>query len=124
MSVHIHSKNFDPHTSLRQLSNEWEHGQGGALASFIGIARRDAGKDKVGVAAIVLEHYPGMTERALLQLENQARQRWSLLAVRIEHRVGRVEVGQPIVLVAAVAEHREPALKACEFLINALKTYA
>lgn len=78
----------------------------------------------MGVAAIVLEHYPGMTERALLQLENQARQRWSLLAVRIEHRVGRVEVGQPIVLVAAVAEHREPALKACEFLINALKTYA
>ncbi|MDG2535846.1 molybdenum cofactor biosynthesis protein MoaE [Sphingomonas sp. HITSZ_GF] len=95
-----------------------ERGAGG-VASFTGVVRGDG-----GVTALELEHYPGMTEDALCMLAEQAMDRWSLLGVTILHRVGRMEVGERIVFIAAAAAHRREALDACAYLIDRLKTDA
>jgi molybdopterin synthase catalytic subunit len=92
---------------------------GGAVASFTGIARDDG-----GVVAIELEHYPAMTEASLSALMDQAFERWSLLGGVLVHRVGRIAVGESIVLVGTAASHRAEALEACAFLIDRLKTDA
>ena len=91
----------------------------GALASFIGIVR---GGD--GVRALHLEHYPGMTEAALSAIAEEADARWPLTAITIVHRVGRLAVGEQIVLVAAASGHRGAALDAVAFLMDWLKTRA
>jgi molybdopterin synthase catalytic subunit len=96
---------------------------GGAVASFTGIARDDA-NDRGGVSAIELEHYPAMTEASLLALADEAMARWSLLGVVVIHRVGTINVGEPIVFVGTASEHRAEALEACAFLIDRLKTDA
>lgn len=92
---------------------------GGAVASFTGIGRDDG-----GVAAIELEHYPAMTEASLNALVDEAVARWSLLGAVLIHRVGIINVGEPIVLVGTAASHRAEALEACAFLIDRLKTDA
>lgn len=92
---------------------------GGAVASFTGIARDDG-----GVTAIELEHYPSMTEASLAALADEATARWSLLGMVLIHRVGKIAVGEPIVLVGTAASHRAEALEACAFLIDRLKTDA
>lgn len=91
----------------------------GAVATFTGIVRGDD-----GVAAIELEHYPGMTEASLMQLGEEATRRWQLAGCTLIHRVGRMSVGEPIVLVATASAHRAAALEACAFLIDRLKTDA
>lgn len=96
-----------------------EHLGGGALASFTGIARADS-----GVVALELEHYPGMTERNLDALADEAIARWSLLGCVVIHRVGKIAVGEQVVIVATAAGHRAEALDACAFLIDRLKTDA
>jgi molybdopterin synthase catalytic subunit len=93
----------------------------GALASFVGLVRDDAGAP---IAAMTLEHYPGMTEKKLAEIEAEAHARWPLQASLIVHRYGRMRPGEPIVLVATAAAHRAPALEACAFLIDWLKTEA
>jgi molybdopterin synthase catalytic subunit len=92
---------------------------GGAVASFTGIARADG-----NVTAIELEHYPAMTWASLDMLSREAVARWSLLGCVLIHRVGRIEVGNVIVLVGTAAGHRAEALDACAFLIDRLKTDA
>lgn len=92
---------------------------GGAVASFTGIARDDG-----GVAAIELEHYPAMTGASLSALMEEACARWRLLGAVLVHRVGRVAVGEPIVVVGTAASHRAEAMDACAFLIDRLKTDA
>lgn len=94
----------------------------GAIASFVGLAR-DL-NEGCGVAAMTLEHYPGMTEKALTALAREARSRWTLLDVTVIHRVGRLLPGDPIVLVAVASEHRGEAFAACEFIMDYLKTRA
>ena len=94
----------------------------GAVASFVGLVRDHAGEQSIG--AITLEHYPGMTEKKLAEIELEANARWSLQASLIVHRYGRMLPGEPIVLVATAAAHRAPALEACAFLIDWLKTKA
>ncbi|MDT3708358.1 MAG: molybdopterin synthase catalytic subunit MoaE [Thiobacillus sp.] len=94
----------------------------GAIASFVGLAR-DLNEGS-GVAAMTLEHYPGMTEKALTALVGEACSRWSLLDVTVIHRVGRLLPGDPIVLVAVASQHRGEAFAACEFIMDALKTRA
>jgi molybdopterin synthase catalytic subunit len=94
----------------------------GAIASFVGLAR-DLNEGS-GVAAMTLEHYPGMTEKALAALVDDANARWSLLDVTVIHRVGRLLPGDPIVLVAVAASHRGEAFAACEFIMDYLKTRA
>jgi len=94
----------------------------GALASFVGLVRDVAGDQDV--SAMTLEHYPGMTERKLAEIEAEARARWPLQASLIVHRYGRLEPGEPIVLVATASAHRAAALESCAFLIDWLKTRA
>ena len=93
----------------------------GALASFVGLVRVHG---RAPITAMTLEHYPGMTEKKLAEIELEANARWALQASLIVHRYGRMLPGEPIVLVATVAAHRAPALEACAFLIDWLKTKA
>jgi molybdopterin synthase catalytic subunit len=91
----------------------------GGLASFQGICRADG-----GLVAMTLEHYPGMTERALRRIAEEACARWPLSGCTVIHRVGRLLPGEPIVLVVTASAHRQPALEACAFLMDWLKTKA
>ncbi len=91
----------------------------GGIASFTGSVRADD-----GVTELVLEHYPGMTEAALIGMAEQAFTRWSLLAVTIVHRVGAMVPGDHIVFIATAAAHRREALDSCAYLIDRLKTDA
>ncbi|MGJ8513574.1 Molybdopterin synthase catalytic subunit [Carnimonas sp. R-84981] len=94
----------------------------GAVVSFSGRVRDFS--EVSNVTALTLEHYPGMTEQALAELAEQARQRWSLSGVALVHRVGRLAAGDQIVLVMTLAAHRRDAFAGCEFLIDRLKTAA
>ena len=94
----------------------------GAVASFLGLVR-DLDGDRA-ISAMTLEHYPGMTERKLAEVEAEANARWPLQASLIVHRYGRMLPGEPIVLVATAAPHRAAALESCAFLIDWLKTRA
>lgn len=94
----------------------------GAVASFIGVCRDLNDGDRV--ADMVLEHYPGMTERALERIAADARGRWDLIDILIVHRVGRMLPTDQIVLVVVTGGHRGEAFAACEFLMDYLKTKA
>ena len=94
----------------------------GAIASFVGLAR-DMNEGS-GVAAMTLEHYPGMTEKALKEVVDSARARWTLQDVTVIHRVGRLLPGDSIVLVAVASAHRGEAFAACEYIMDFLKTQA
>jgi len=91
----------------------------GAIASFVGVVRDD-GKTE----ALTLSHYPGFTERQIQGFVEQAEQRWELEASLILHRVGKMTVGDPIVLVAVASVHRREAFEACDFLMDKLKCEA
>jgi molybdopterin synthase catalytic subunit len=93
----------------------------GGIGCFVGIVRSKAGDP---VAALTLEHYPAMTERAIARIAEEAERRWQLLGCTVIHRVGRLAAGQNIVLVLAAAPHRQAALDATAFLIDWLKTKA
>ncbi len=95
----------------------------GGLASFIGIVR-GGGEAGDALQALVLEHYPGMTERAIAGVAETALQRFALLGCTVIHRIGRLPVGAPIVLVLAASRHRQAALDATGFMIDWLKTAA
>ena len=94
----------------------------GAIACFIGVVR-DL-NDGAAVASMTLEHYPGMTEKALGEIVVQARTRWDLYDVLIVHRVGALHPTDPIVLVVVTSAHRGDAFAACEFVMDYLKTDA
>jgi molybdopterin synthase catalytic subunit len=94
----------------------------GGVASFIGTVRDR--NDGCGVSAMELEHYPGMTERAIESMIDEAMRRFDIRAARIVHRVGPLRPMDQIVLVAVSSAHRGEAFQACEFLIDYLKTQA
>lgn len=94
----------------------------GAVVSFVGLVRDINLGDRV--ASLELEHYPGMTERAITAVIERARQRWELQAARVIHRVGCLDPGDPVVFVAAASAHRRDAFAACEFIMDYLKTRA
>lgn len=91
----------------------------GAMVTFTGIVRGDG-----GMAAMEIEHYPGMTERAIASIADEAKTRWSLTGVLVIHRYGRLSVGDPIMMVATAAQHRMTAFSAAEFLMDFLKSRA
>ena len=93
----------------------------GAIVSFTGIVRETKGER---VAAMTLEHYPGMTERELERIEAEARERWPITECTIIHRYGRLEPGDNIVLVVTASAHRQAAFDAAAFLMDYLKTSA
>ncbi|MBD3660847.1 MAG: molybdenum cofactor biosynthesis protein MoaE [Arenibacter algicola] len=118
--IRIQTEDFDPGAELETLSAG--NTAIGGVCSFVGLVRDFAEGD--GVTAMTLEHYPGMTERQLQDIEAEAHARWPLDGTVIIHRVGRMEPGERIVFVAAASAHREAAFEACHFLIDWLKTRA
>ncbi len=94
----------------------------GAVASFIGLMRDRNDGDHV--RQMTLEHYPGMTEKAIVEIVDEAKERWKLINVRVIHRVGELEPTDPIVLVVVASSHRRAAFEACEFIMDYLKTRA
>jgi molybdopterin synthase catalytic subunit len=120
IDIQIATEAFDPWGLQADLARE-DVGSG-ALAGLVGLMRdHNAG---TRVTAMTLEHYPGMTERALREIAEQAMERFALRAIRIVHRVGHLRPGDPIVLVAVVAAHRGDAFRGCELLMDYLKTRA
>ena len=118
--IRVQREDFDIGRELDRLARG-DHSIGG-VASFVGLVRDMGGKDRV--SALTLEHYPGMTEKNLAEIEAEANRRWPLSASLIIHRYGRLEPGDRIVLVATASPHREAALAACHYLIDWLKTDA
>jgi len=118
--VRIQQADFDVGAELAALQ------QGrtdiGAWTSFVGCVRGNTPDD--AVAALTLEHYPGMTERSIAAMIVEAQRRFSVLDALVIHRVGRLLPGERIVLVAAASAHRRDAFQACEFLMDYLKTHA
>ncbi|MBR0810493.1 molybdenum cofactor biosynthesis protein MoaE [Bradyrhizobium diazoefficiens] len=94
----------------------------GAVVSFSGICRAD--EDSANIAALTLEHYPGMAEEEIRRHVDEATSRWPLNGITVIHRVGRFMPGQNIVLVLAASQHRQAAFQAAEFLMDYLKTSA
>jgi molybdopterin synthase catalytic subunit len=120
VTVRVQREDFDLGAELAALARG-KTGIGG-LASFVGLVRDVAGSERI--EAMTLEHYPGMTEKQLIEIEAEARRRWPLDAVLIIHRHGRLLPGEQIVLVATASAHRQAAFESCQFLIDWLKTKA
>ena len=118
MSVRVQRETFDIGGEIAALTSGMH--AIGAVASFVGLVR-DVNAGNAGVAsvsAMTLEHYPGMTERALEEIVDAARKRWQIMAVRVIHRYGRLEPGDPIVLVIVAGAHRGEAFAACEVILD------
>jgi molybdopterin synthase catalytic subunit len=120
MSVRIQESDFDVSSELAALRAGDK--RVGAVATFIGVVRdlNDASQ----VSALTLEHYPGMTEKALAQIVDDAKQRWDIFDALVIHRVGPLKPGDQIVLVAVTSAHRGESFAACQFIMDYLKTRA
>lgn len=122
MSVRVQEADFDCGTETAALY-EGCHDVG-AVATFVGVVRADPG-GRGAVSSMTLEHYPGMTEKALEDIVAEARRRWpAISAVRVVHRVGRLAAGDRIVFAGVAGVHRGEAFAACEFIMDYLKTRA
>lgn len=120
MAVRVQAVAFDPGAELNAMHDA--NVGVGAVVSFVGYVRDF--NDGREVAGMFLEHYPSMTEKALVKIADEARQRWPLLKLEVIHRVGELEPGEPIVFVAAASAHRQAAFEACDFVMDYLKTRA
>src|SRR2546426_4385188 len=120
MPVRIQTKDFDAGAEIAALRRG--NAKVGAVASFIGVCR-DA-NDGTAVTKMTLEHYPGMTERALEKIVSEAKRRWDVMDVLVIHRVGELKPTDQIVLVVVTGAHRGDAFAACEFIMDYLKTRA
>jgi len=128
--IRVQAEPFDPGAEIATFTDT--SGRVGAVATFLGLVRdhhgapgNDPAQVQARIQTMTLEHYPGMTERQLQALEDEARARWPALAdVLVIHRHGRMAPGEPIVLVCTASAHRAAALDACAFLIDWLKTKA
>lgn len=120
MAVRVQEADFDVGAELAALRQG--DARIGAIASFVGVVR-DV-NDGSGVCEMTLEHYPGMTEKALAAIVDDARVRWNIFDALVIHRVGRLQPTDQIVLVAVCGAHRGEAFAACEFIMDYLKTRA
>ncbi|KFX69749.1 molybdenum cofactor biosynthesis protein MoaE [Pseudomonas taeanensis MS-3] len=120
MAIRVQLDAFDPgvETNALHAANVGV----GAVVSFVGYVRDFNDGREVG--GMFLEHFPGMTEKALTKIAVEAEQRWPLLNIQIIHRIGRLEPGEPIVFVATASAHRQAAFDACAFVMDYLKTRA
>lgn len=118
IKIVVQNETFDLGAEVTALHAH--HPTVGAVASFLGTVRNEAGT----VSEMCLEHYPGMTEKALTEIAQQAQQRWELLGITIIHRIGRLAPCAPIVMVAVASAHRGDAFTACAFIMDYLKTQA
>jgi molybdopterin synthase catalytic subunit len=120
MPVRIQTGDFDVGREIASLRRD--NPKIGAVASFIGVCR-DA-NDGTAVTKMTLEHYPGMTEKALEKIVAEAKGRWNVMDVLVVHRVGELKPTDQIVLVVVTGSHRGGAFAACEFIMDYLKTRA
>ena len=120
MGVRVQTEDFDVAREIALLRGS--DARVGAVASFIGVVRDE--NDAATVRTLTLEHYPGMTEKALAGIVDAARARWPIHDALIIHRVGQLAPTDQIVLVAVSSAHRGDAFAACEFIIDYLKTQA
>ena len=120
MTVRVQPEDFDLGSEILEL-RRGDTGIG-AVASFVGLVR-DLNHGAT-VAEMALEHYPGMTEKALAEIEEEAKQRWNIINTLVIHRVGPLKPTDQIVLVAVSSAHRGDAFAACEFIMDYLKTRA
>jgi molybdopterin synthase catalytic subunit len=118
--VRVQAEDFDTGRELDALTAG--RTDVGAVASFVGLVR-DA-NDGASVKSMTLEHYPGMTEKALTDICEQAKSRWDLIDTLVIHRIGALHPGDRIVLVGVSSAHRGEAFAACEFIMDFLKTRA
>lgn len=116
--IEVTNTPFNPGEQINTFSKANQ--PAGAIASFLGQVRSEDGQ----VTTLTLQSYPGVTEQGIQDAEAQARARWSLTGVQIFHRIGTMNVGDPIVLVLTAAKHRRDAFQACDFLMDYLKTEA
>ena len=116
-NIRVQPDDFDPGIEIAQLSPD-----AGAVVSFVGMVRADNLGDEL--ISMTLEHFPGMTERELERIANEAWARWELLGITIVHRYGELKPGEKIVLVVTAASHRRAAFEAAEYLMDYLKTKA
>ncbi|WP_282026754.1 molybdenum cofactor biosynthesis protein MoaE [Limimaricola cinnabarinus] len=118
MKISVQQGPFDAGAELDAFS----HGRHevGAVVSFTGIVRDREG----GLIAMEIEHYPGMTEKAIAKIAEKARARWDLADILVIHRFGSLPLGQPIMMVATAAAHRRAAFEAAEYLMDYLKSRA
>ncbi|WP_438438717.1 molybdopterin synthase catalytic subunit MoaE [Hydrogenophilus thermoluteolus] len=121
VTIRVQSEDFDPGVETQRLHEA--DPTVGAVATFLGLVRAHPQEDGA-VTTMTLEHYPGMTEKALAAIVDEARRRWPLTAVTVIHRVGPLAVGDRIVFVGCASSHRAAAFAACEFLMDYLKTRA
>jgi len=120
MPVRIQTEDFDLSQEIKQLRAG--DARVGAVATFVGTVRdRNDGSD---IAAMTLEHYPGMTEKSLEEIIEKAKARWDIFDVLIIHRVGPLNIEDQIVLTAVTSAHRGEAFAACEYVMDYLKTLA
>jgi molybdopterin synthase catalytic subunit len=120
MSVRIQENDFDVSSELAALRAGDK--RVGAVATFVGVVR-DL-NDAAQVSTLTLEHYPGMTEKALAQIVDDAKQRWDIYDALVIHRVGPLSPSDQIVLVAVTSAHRGESFAACQFIMDYLKTRA
>jgi molybdopterin synthase catalytic subunit len=118
--IRVQREDFDAGAELARLTAG--NPAVGGVCAFVGLVRDLAAGGRV--EAMTLEHYPGMTEKALAGIEAEARARWPLEETLIIHRYGRLQPGERIVLVVTASAHRRAAFDACQFLIDWLKTKA
>ncbi len=118
--IRVQQQAFDVNVEIETLTAG--NSKIGGVASFIGFVRNESqGK---AVTAMTLEHYPGMTEKKLEEIEAEANRRWPLEGSLIVHRYGKLAPGEAIVLVATASAHRQAAFESCQFLMDWLKTQA
>ena len=116
--ISVQKNNFSINEELSKLKIKYNNI--GAISNFIGIVR-DKSKQS-NLVSMTLEHYPGMAEKMLTKIENQALSRWNLIGSTIIHRYGELFPGDQIVLVITASEHRKDAVESCHFIIDWLKT--
>jgi len=120
MSVSVQTEDFDVGLEVAKIRKT--HADAGAVVCFVGQVRDINNGDQIG--GMTLEHYPGMTEKSLQTIEQEARKRWNILEATVIHRVGTLKPQDQIVLVVVASAHRGDAFQACEFMMDYLKTQA
>ena len=120
VTIRIQESDFDVAREISALTAG--RGDIGAVVSFTGICR--GSEDGADIAALTLEHYPGMAEAEIARHAETAMARWPVTGIRVVHRVGRITPGENIVLVVTASKHRQAAFEAAEFLMDYLKANA
>jgi len=118
MAISVQREDFDAAAEARALTQG--RADVGAVVTFVGLCRDEGG----ALAALEIEHYPGMAEAEIARVVEEARDRWPLIGLRIIHRFGEIRPGEQIVMVATASTHRGAAFAAAEFLMDYMKTRA